>query len=66
MENSINTAALVKTLTENIHLKLLKVKRVKTKDINNTPLLENRSQDTASTRKIMHADSKSQGALKPK
>lgn len=53
MENSINTAALVKTLTENIHLKLLKVKRVKTKDINNTPLLENRSQDTASTRKIM-------------
>lgn len=65
MENSINTAALVKTLTENIHLKLLKVKRVKTKDIN-TPLLENRSQDTASTRKIMHADSKSQGALKPK
>lgn len=65
MENSINTAALVKTLTENIHLKLLKVKGVKTKDIT-TALLENRSQDTASTRKIMHADSKSQGAWKPK
>lgn len=65
MENSINTAALVKTLTENIHLKILKVKGVKTKDIT-TALLENRSQDTASTRKIMHADSKSQGALKPK
>lgn len=31
MENFVNTAALVKTFTENIHLKILKVKGVKTK-----------------------------------
>lgn len=32
MENFVNTAALVKTFTENIHLKTVKVKEVKTKD----------------------------------
>lgn len=65
MENFINTAALVKTFTENTHLKILKGKGVKTKDIT-TAFLENSSQDSASTRKIMHADSKSQEALKLK